>query len=188
MNLLWYMLWSETLIFTNNKASAGHQAGTCDDTKCEFPFEYDGHIYSKCTTFDNDYAWCITNAKIFYEADESWKFSNGSKAGWSYCSRGCEIEHKICKECEASFVFDGKRHFGCTKYREEDGHPYMGNNTVPESKEWSWCVTNNTEFNEIDWGNSDPRGGWEYCSDNCTVSNHISIEHEPCNDLSLIHI
>ena len=169
MNILWYILWTATLLFTIHKASAGHQVGTCDDIKCEFPFLYNNHTYNKCTTVDNDAAWCVTDQNLFDTDNENRTLPNGTTIGWSYCSAGCEIEHKICKECEARFVFDGKRHFGCTNYRDEYGDPQMNNDLDRDSQEWSWCVTNITEFNDIDWSNSDARSGWEYCSENCTV-------------------
>ena len=179
--MLLYILYSGTLFLAISQDSVGNPVGSCNDKICEFPFVYQNHAYNKCTTIRNDYPWCITDQKLWDAAGANLTLPNRNKAGWEYCSAGCEIEHKICKECEASFVFDGKRHFGCTKYQNEDGHPDLDNDRNEDRKEWAWCVTNNTEFNDIDWVNSDARAGWEYCSENCTVSNHISIKYEPCN-------
>ena len=83
---------SETIFFAVIKASAGNKVGSCDITRCEFPFVYKSHSYNKCTTITNDYPWCITNDQLFGEVDENPTLLNGNKGGWSFCSDECLVE------------------------------------------------------------------------------------------------
>ena len=73
----------------------------CDE--CEFPFEYDGLIFDKCTTYRSDISdetknqpvpWCKVNGSKF-------SYSHDIDFHWQYCSKDCvkgmyEGHHNRC--------------------------------------------------------------------------------------------
>ena len=125
----------------------------CDEDKCEFPYFYGKHNYTKCSTIDNDEPWCVTNQTIF----DSEKQSSDVQAGWDTCSKECELEHKICEECENPFTFTGLQFKGCT-VKHSDYWDQENDKKLP------WCILNQTKFDQ-----SGELEGWEYCSRECAV-------------------
>ena len=92
--LLYYVLIS--VINFSNIIYAKH---TCD-TKCIFPFEYEGETHTECTRVGKDFPWCVTDVTLFDTADD-WVFSNGTEIGWKQCSPSCAVENDN-NECDTS--------------------------------------------------------------------------------------
>ena len=142
------------------------------DTNCIFPFQYNDKTHTKCTTFDSDYPWCITNPPVFWES-KNWIFPNGTKAGWQPCDSSCDTEkdeyvREKCNTSKCQFPFS----YG--------NHIYHKCTTIDFSHS-GWCVTNQSSF---DAGNQKfhlspvnaTQIGFQVCSSLCP------FEHKVCKE------
>ena len=117
-----------------------HTVQSCEE--CEFPFDFNGRTYHKCTyrsthiitnntKKDFSRSWCVTN-KTAFNAE-----STKTKNGWKYCKEECL--KKVCDECEKPYTYKGYQFTDCTWH----------------GRSRPWCVTNATEFSDRDGR------GWE---------------------------
>ena len=153
-----------------HKSCDVEQDRDCNVTMCKPSFEYMGHTLNECSThghYDGYQGFCVTDQKEFdkHFSSTSTLSDKGNRnmkpKGWTACSRKCSLEHKECKECEFpfSFEYENKVHnvTECTTV-------WSGLNDTVEGKYIPWCVTDTKKFINHD------RGGWEYCSWNCSKS------------------
>ena len=103
----------------------------------QFPFNYEGFSFTACTTFERDHqSWCITNETKYYARSTD---DNLKPIGWTICSNKCPLEHKVCKECQFPFIYEGVSYDNCIEHYSALTDP-LTQNKIP------WCVINKTLF------------------------------------------
>ena len=133
--------------------------------KCQFPFNFDGKTYDKCTRDNKDVAWCVTN-KTKFDQSAYWKdpANETIKLGWETCDDNCEVEDaRDCDEsrCQFPFTYNNHSYITCTQmdyyYQDSDQ---------------GWCMTNQTQWREVKWHYEYSKPvGWTTCSSKCSFEN-----------------
>lgn len=142
------------------------QRATSWNIRCLDRWHYEGRVYSQCTTehSTNGHAWCMTYDEYFISGRTD-QLDNV----WGYCKPGCwsqaptEPCHRYTvygKPCQAEWVYDNYRHFGCT--REDSGA--------------EWCMMTEGVLKR-----SHIRRGvdWDYCAPGCTAPPPMSSPPPP---------
>ncbi|XP_054996026.1 matrix metalloproteinase-9 [Sorex araneus] len=94
--------------------------GNADGAPCHFPFTFEGHSYTSCTTAgrSDGHSWCSTTAD--FNTDRRFGFCPSERLYTEY-------GNGEGKACVFPFIFEGQSYSSCTTAGRTDGH--------------RWCAT-----------------------------------------------
>ena len=152
----------------NNCNTIGGPTNWTEDWKCQFPFQYDGHIYSECVdTVVNGQtiSWCSTRV-----TKSSRKHVNGY---WAECSQDCKCrtingpkDWTSGENCQFPFEYSGKEYNGCIEY------DLPKNRDNPTFEKNMWCSTKVHATNR-----SHIHGHWAQCSKECPAEKRYNSKN-----------